>query len=187
MKALVIDRASPVYARLCRLLDESGQAGSAELPELLACRKPGELLLVRAQPPVAARTRLCVRVRDGLRQIPVDAVRYFLAEHKYVWVRTAQGRWLIADSLRALEREFAGRFIRVHRNALVAVPCLEGLEVRGGGRRAVRLAGIDETLSVSRRRLAVVRRLLRATPLQADPAKTPPAGLPQRPTGSQPA
>jgi two-component system response regulator AlgR len=117
----------------------------------------------------------------------VDAVRYFLAEHKYVWVRTAQGRWLIADSLRALEREFAGRFIRVHRNALVAVPCLEGLEVRGGGRRAVRLAGIDETLSVSRRRLAVVRRLLRATPLQADPAKTPPAGLPQRPTGSQPA
>jgi two-component system response regulator AlgR len=173
MKTLVIDRASPVYARLCRLLEESGQAGSAGLSELLACRVPGELLLVRAEPPGAVRSRLCARVRDGLRQIHVDAVRYFLAEHKYVWVRTAQGRWLIDDSLRALECEFAGRFVRVHRNALAAVPYLEGLEVRGGGRCAVRLAGIDESLTVSRRRLAAVRRQLRAgpaPPVKADPA-----------------
>lgn len=167
MKVLVIDRASPDYAGLCRLLEERGQAGAAGLPELLACRLPGELVLVRAEPPGTVRTRLCVRLHDGLRQVPVAAVRYFLAEHKYVWVRTPQGRWLIDDSLCALGREFAGRFVRIHRNALVAVPYLDGLAARGG-RFAVRLAGIGETLPVSRRRLAAVRGLLRAT--QGNPA-----------------
>lgn len=183
MKALVIDRACPEYVRLCRLLEVSGRAGPAGLPELLACRAPGELVLLQAEAAGSVRTRLCVRERDGLRQVPVAAVRYFLAEHKYVWMRTAQGRWLIDASLCALDREFAGRFVRIHRNALVAVTWIDGLADHGRARCAVRLAGIDETLPVSRRRLAAVRALVRASPGVGEQA----AGVCQRRTGAQPA
>jgi DNA-binding LytR/AlgR family response regulator len=161
LKGLLIDRANPAHAGLRRLLDGAGRGGVAEgadgIGELLARGAPGDLLLVQAESPAAARSQLCVRVRDGLVRVPVGEVRYFQAEHKYVWVRTARSRLLIPDSLRALAQEFAGRFVRIHRNALVAGCHVTGLS--GQGR--VSLAGVDETLPVSRRRLAALRRLIR--------------------------
>jgi DNA-binding LytR/AlgR family response regulator len=165
MKLLVIDGASPEHAALRRMLDGTGRAcradSAAELLALLACRRAGELVLMRVEPQTDARCVICARVRGVLQQVPVGEVRYFLAEHKYVWVRTPQARLLIRDSLRALAQEFAGRFVRIHRNALVATRHLDGLSGTGGGCR-VRLTGIDETLPVSRRRVAALRRRVRA-------------------------
>jgi two-component system response regulator AlgR len=146
----------------------------AELMALLANRRPGELVLLQSDTQADVRRSICARVRGGLQQVPVGEVRYFMAEHKYVWVRTADTRLLIRDSLQSLEQEFAGRFVRIHRNALVATYYLEGLSGSGYGVCRVRLTGIDETLPVSRRRVAFLRRLVMAGP-GARPGNAEPA------------
>jgi DNA-binding LytR/AlgR family response regulator len=165
MKILVIDSASPEHARLCRLLGNADcrvvKGDTGGIVDLLARLAPGQLVLVQSAPDRELRQHFCVRVRGGLHPVPVGEVRYFLAEHKYVWVRTAQTRLLIPDSLQSLAGEFAGQFVRIHRNALVATRYLTGLTPAGRGRWGVSLDGIDESLMVSRRRLPAVRRLIR--------------------------
>jgi two-component system response regulator AlgR len=108
------------------------------------------------------RQRICAQVRGSLQLIAVDEVRYFQADQKYVTVSTADSQLLIEETLKALEDEFAGQFVRIHRNALVARRYLVGLEKDEEGRPRVRLAGIDETLEVSRRHSAAIRRLVKA-------------------------
>ena len=108
-----------------------------------------------------ARRNVCARVRGELRLIPVDEVVYFRADLKYVTVRHQHGEVLIEESLKALEDEFGERFVRVHRNALVAVAAIEALERDAEGHARIRLRGIDETLEVSRREVATVKGRLR--------------------------
>lgn len=107
-----------------------------------------------------ARRNVCARVRGELRLIPVDDVVYFRADLKYVTVRHKHGEVLIEESLKALEDEFGARFVRVHRNALVAVAAIEALERDAEGHARVRLRGIGETLEVSRREVAAVKERL---------------------------
>ena len=113
--------------------------------------------LVALQSP-QARTHLCVRVHGELQLIPVDDVIYFLADQKYVTVRHGSGEVLIEESLKALEQEFAARFLRIHRNALVAATRIAALERDDEGGAQLRLRGVAERLEVSRRHLAEVRR-----------------------------
>jgi two-component system response regulator AlgR len=101
-----------------------------------------------------ARRHLCARVRGELRLVPVDEVLYFRADLKYVAVRHLHGEVLIEESLKALEDEFAARFVRVHRNALVALDRIEALERDAAGHARLRLRGCDEQLEVSRRLVA---------------------------------
>jgi two-component system, LytTR family, response regulator AlgR len=98
-----------------------------------------------------ARTQLAARLGEQIRLIPVDAVYYFSADQKYTTVRHKGGTDLIDDSLRALEEEFGSRFVRVHRNALAAVDCLERIERDAEGHYSVALRDIGERLDVSRR------------------------------------
>jgi len=109
-----------------------------------------------------ARNHICVRVRGNLQLIPVADIRYFRADNKYVAVRTGTGEYLIEESLKTLEDEFGSRFLRIHRNALVAVDFITGLERAAEGQCGVALAGIDERLEVSRRHQADVRARLTA-------------------------
>jgi two-component system response regulator AlgR len=84
----------------------------------------------------------------------------FIAEQKYTTLRHTGGDELIEESLKALEDEFAARFVRVHRNSLVAVEHVECMERDAEGHQAVRLRHGAGTLAVSRRLAAeVVRRL----------------------------
>jgi two-component system response regulator AlgR len=102
-----------------------------------------------------------VRTRDELRLIPVEEITCFVAEQKYTTLRHAGGEELIEESLKALEEKFASRFVRVHRNSLVAIAHIEGLERDTDGHQAVRLRG-GATLHVSRRLAAdVLKRLSR--------------------------
>ena len=105
----------------------------------------------------ARREHIAIRARDGLRLVPVTAIRYFKADHKYTLVRTAEEEFLIEEPLKSLEEEFAGDFLRIHRNALVGLRHVTGLEHRGNGRHAVRLQGLEETLDVSRAHLPRLR------------------------------
>ena len=107
------------------------------------------------------RTHLCARLRGSLRLIPVDEVHYLQAEEKYVVVHHARGEDLIEESLKSLEEEFGGRFVRIHRNCLVARN--EILELRrapDGHTQAVLRHG-DHPLEVSRRCVAQLRDTLR--------------------------
>lgn len=110
----------------------------------------------------APRRRICARMRGGLQLIPVDEIRYFQADQKYVTVATADCRVLIEETLKALEDEFTQQFVRIHRNALIARRYLEGLEKDANGHIRARLRGIDQTLEISRRHLGDIRRLARS-------------------------
>lgn len=109
-----------------------------------------------------ARTHISARTRRGIELVPVDEIRYFQADQKYVTVRWPDGELLVDDTLRQLEAEFGDRFIRIHRNALVAVQYLEGLERNPRGHYQVRLRGLDDRLDVSRRHVAGLRRFIRS-------------------------
>jgi two-component system, LytTR family, response regulator AlgR len=97
------------------------------------------------------RTHIAARHREGLKLIPVEEVLYFLADQKYTTVRHLHGEHLIDDSLRLLEGEFGTAFVRIHRNALVAVRYLERIERSAEGQYLVHLRGCEAPLQVSRR------------------------------------
>ena len=109
----------------------------------------------------AGRTHISAKLSDRLELVPIDEVRYFKAEHKYVTVGHPRGQLLIEDSLSSLEEEFGERFLRVHRNALVAKCYVRTLERNATGHNVVILADIDEALEVSRRMTASVRKILK--------------------------
>lgn len=107
------------------------------------------------------RQHILCRRRGALELIPLEEIHCFQAEHKYVTVFHAGGEDLIEESLRQLEEEFPERFVRVHRNALVARDRVAGLEKDLDGRRYLLVRGSTCRLEVSRRHVAEVRRLLR--------------------------
>lgn len=113
----------------------------------------------------APRTCLSAAERGRVHLIPIEDVLYLRAELKYVTVRTAAREHLIEESLTRLEQEFAERFVRVHRNCLVARAAVRGFERAGGesgeGPWQVLLAGLDERIPVSRRQQHIVRELAR--------------------------
>jgi two-component system response regulator AlgR len=95
----------------------------------------------------------------------VGDIQYFLADQKYVTVVHDNGRHLIEDSLKSLEEEFAGAFVRIHRSALVAVARIESLKKTADGQSEVLLRNtlqVDtDELIVSRRHLTNVKRRLK--------------------------
>lgn len=107
------------------------------------------------------REYISARSRRGIELIPVADVRYFLADQKYVTVRHSQGETLLDETLKDLETEFGERFLRIHRNALVALNYIEGLEHRGN-QYQLRIQGIEERLTVSRRHASAVKKLLQS-------------------------
>lgn len=123
---------------------------------------PADPLLQALAP--AGRTRLRVVERGGVVLVPVDDVLYLRAEQKYVTLRTAAREYLLEESLAHLENEFASRFVRIHRNCLVAAKAVAGVlrevdpaEPGGEPHWALRLNGVPEHLPVSRRQWAQVK------------------------------
>jgi len=109
-----------------------------------------------------ARQRICARVRGSLQLIPLEEIRYFQADQKYVTVCTGAGSILIEETLKSLEEEFTGQFMRIHRNALIAIRYLNGMEKTVDGHYRVELQDVDVGLEVSRRHIAAVRKLGKA-------------------------
>ena len=100
---------------------------------------------------------LTIRVRGGLRRVPLDEVLYFQADQKYVTLRHLHGEELLEESLKNLEERYGERLLRIHRNALVAKRYLRRLERGHDHQCFVVLEGCDQRLEVSRRHLAEVR------------------------------
>jgi two-component system response regulator AlgR len=137
--------------RATRLRDALLRARSAKPPERNVLRD--------LQP--AARAFLSAQERGKIHLIAIGDVVYLKAELKYVTVRTAAREFLIEETLAGLENEFGERFVRVHRNCLVARDAIRGFERAAGdgtdGQWAILLEGCDEKIAVSRRQQHIVR------------------------------
>jgi two-component system response regulator AlgR len=109
---------------------------------------------------------LVIQERGRAERVPLAQVLYLKAELKYLTVRTANRSYLLEGALSDLEARYASRFMRIHRNALVARRAVRALEKHHdpeeGEGWAVRLDGVDEALFVSRRQLSAVRALVSA-------------------------
>lgn len=107
---------------------------------------------------------LLIQERGRAERVRVSDVLYFKAELKYVTVRTLAQSYLLETSLNELEAQYHERFMRIHRNALIARRAVRALErhhdADEGEGWAVRLDGVDELLFVSRRQLAAVREMV---------------------------
>ncbi len=109
----------------------------------------------------APRSHISARTRKGIELIPLEQVIYFIADHKYVTLRHEGGEVLLDEPLKTLEDEFGDRFVRIHRNALVARERIERLQRSPLGHFQLYLRGLgDDPLTVSRRHVAGVRRLM---------------------------
>jgi two-component system response regulator AlgR len=138
-----------------------------------------------AAPVAGAEPVLVIHERGRVLRFPLGELLYLRAEQKLVLLRTAQGSHYIDESLADMEtrlQQLGARFIRIHRNALVAVHAIRALELRemplepaseheadahpGASTEtwAVRVAPVDEWLAVSRRQAAAVRAALSAGP-----------------------
>lgn len=116
-----------------------------------------------------AATALLVNERGRVLRLPHAEILSLRAEHKSVVVRTAHQQYVVDESLNELEHRLGPAFLRVHRNALVALGAIRALELRpgldeeGGDGWAVRVgggSGADEWLAVSRRQVASVKAAL---------------------------
>ena len=135
-----------------RLEEALKHASRLSAPQLLKLSTPEQ--------PLSARQHIAVRARDELKLIPLKDIRYFRADQKYVTVRHTLGEDLIDESLRQLEDEFASHFVRIHRSVLVAVAHVAALERTPDGSYELKLRGVGETLPVSRRQIADLRKRL---------------------------
>jgi two-component system response regulator AlgR len=113
------------------------------------------------------RTHITVNERGRMILVPIDDVIYLRAELKYVTIRTAAREHLTEESLTSLETEFGERFVRIHRNALVAKRSILGFQrvkgrldddgESGEGHWEVLLNSLGERLPISRRQWPTVK------------------------------
>ncbi|MFA7267813.1 MAG: LytTR family DNA-binding domain-containing protein [Sterolibacterium sp.] len=138
-------------------------------PRLLAALKK----LPHALPDAAAlrslapegRMHLHSSERGRILLVPIGDILFLRAELKYVTARTRGREYLVEESLTHLEDEFGERFIRVHRNCLVARTAIVGVErdhsADGEGHWQVLLRDVAEKLPVSRRQWPQIKALLK--------------------------
>jgi two-component system response regulator AlgR len=140
--------------RAARLKDALTRALSGRSPSSAVLREMSK----------SAPAFLSAQERGRIHLIPIDEVLYLKAELKYVTVRTPQREYLIEEALARLEQEYGERFVRVHRNCLVARAAIRGFErasADGEGQWLALLEGCDEKIPVSRRQQHIVRELSR--------------------------
>ena len=138
-------------------------------PRLLAALQK----LPRALPDAAAlrslapqgRLHLHSSERGRILLVPLADILFLRAELKYVTAQTPEREYLIEESLTHLEQEFGERFIRVHRNCLVARTAIVGVErdnsADGENHWWVLLRDTPEKLPVSRRQWQLIKALLK--------------------------
>lgn len=133
-----------------RALHRSRRVNKAQLTELQ--QTPGMSF--------GGRSHIAAKTRRGVDLIAVAEVRLFQADHKYVTAYYGDGEALLDETLKELEKEFEGRFVRVHRNALVSINHIDGLVKDSDGQYFVRLRGQDIKPQISRRHAASLRKLV---------------------------
>ena len=108
---------------------------------------------------------ISARVKGNIQLIPLETIRYFQADQKYVTVgfieNNIQNEVLIEDSLKSLEQTLTTAFIRIHRNALIAEGFITGLDKDKEGAHWLCLQGMENKMEVSRRHLPEIRKIIK--------------------------
>jgi two-component system response regulator AlgR len=107
------------------------------------------------------RTHLSIKDRDTVYRVPVSEIIYVRAEQKYVVIKTDKLELLSSESLKSLEQEFKDLFMRVHRNALVAIQHIARLEKHRNGQCFIQFNAISDEIEISRRHLSRARHWLK--------------------------
>ncbi|MGY0196292.1 LytR/AlgR family response regulator transcription factor [Leptothrix sp. BB-4] len=145
-------------ARLQEALARVARIGGDTHPQALTAPAPLD--------PAADAPMLWIADRGSRQRLPLAEVLVLKAELKYVTVRTASRTLVLDESLAELEPRLGAGFVRIHRNAIVAVRAVRSLQRKTGPGTEVHEAGegwavcVDpegEWLAVSRRQLAAVR------------------------------
>lgn len=152
--------------RAARLLEALVRVRSLALQQ-----KPAIAAMARESGEAHGRRRESIAVveRGRVMLIPVETIVYLKAELKYITIRTTDREFLTEEPLVDLENEFADRFVRVHRNALVARRAIAGFErvesidgdSVGEPHWVVTLRDVPERLPVSRRQWPIVKETMR--------------------------
>lgn len=95
-----------------------------------------------------------------VQRIPVPTVLACTADQKYVTLHTTEGAFLAETSLRELEAQHGARWLRVHRNALVAIEHVASVTRTGDGGLDIVLRGSSLVVQASRRLAPEVLRRL---------------------------
>jgi two-component system response regulator AlgR len=126
-------------------------------------RRPAAILEAAEAVQPGGRRQLRCPERGRVLLVQVADILYLRAEQKYVTARTAEREFLLEESLAQLEAEFGSRFLRIHRNCLVARDAIAGFARQhepgadGEAHWAIILRGTDERLVVSRRQWPQVK------------------------------
>ena len=151
--------------------------GVFHLPEILAGDYFDEVLFfwaviaiihlylgwTRARPQPAAGEpavdRFLVSGVGGYRSVPVANVEWIDAQGNYAQLNTSEGRHLIRETMYSLERRLGGKFVRVHRSAIVNRSHITRIEPQTHGVYAIVLssgARIVTSRSYNRRLRALI-------------------------------
>ena len=104
--------------------------------------------------------RIAVEEKGTIRPIPVSDIDYILASGPYAELVVAGRKHLVRESMQSLEERLdPGRFLRVHRSAIVRLDRVEGLRRGAGGDGELLLKG-GGRLRVSRSRREALERWL---------------------------
>jgi len=131
------------------------------LQKAYTLRNPQTIPETTDTPPGKARSHISVNVRGELRLIPVNKIIFFSADEKYVVLHWSEGEVLIGETLKDLEEEFGGQFLRIHRSTLVSVVNIASLTKDTKGHSYIKLKDRPDLLEVSRRHLPKVRKFLK--------------------------
>ncbi len=131
----------------------------ADLEKALASAGRVNRLQLAAMRGGEGRSQVSSQGHRGVETLPVEYIRCFIAGQKYVTAHAPERELLLPDTLKDLEQEFGDQFLRVHRNALVALRHVVRL-ARDDSGWVVELDGIDERPAISRRHLAEVKETL---------------------------
>ena len=98
----------------------------------------------------------------GMELLVLEDISHFRADHKYVMAYCGRRERVVDESLKALESEFGETLLRIHRNCLVSVSYIEAIQRTRTGQSQIRLRGVDEPLTVSRRHLSQVKAVIQS-------------------------
>ncbi len=101
--------------------------------------------------------------------VPVSQISCFYAYEKSVKMYWKEGEALINETLKSLEKEFAGQFLRIHRNRLVALTHIIALRKGIIKRPYLILKDVEKPLEISRRHLQKVKQQLKNMRLPSSP------------------
>lgn len=154
VKPVSTERLSQSFARVRRRLDERQTPGPLTADVMAAVANTLQRDAHRPPP-----RRILARHLSGHRLVPLADITRFRASDDVVYAVTTVGESIVDHSLDELESRLAGRFVRINRQDLIAIPFVERIESNGDG-SATLFTRDGQPWRVSRRRAATVREAL---------------------------